>query len=173
MNAQPLPGDFGLTQIHGRAGKLIRFGQYLNGSGFENFEHAFVYVGGNMIVEAEPGGARLRPVSEYAAANVLWSTDHIPLTTPQRDAICLRAKQFYTANDGKGVPYSALDYFALAAHRLHIWAPFLKSYVQNSGHVICSQLVDICYQNAGIHLFKDDRWPGFVTPGDLYGLLYA
>lgn len=162
---QPLPGDFGLTQISGDVGKIIRFGQWLNGDGFEDFEHAFVYIGGGQIIEAEPGGARSRNVSEYAAANVCWSTGHYTLTSAQRSAICLRATQFI------GTPYSVLDYFALAAHRLHLPLPWLQAYITSNKHVICSQLVDICYQNGGVQLFKDGRWPGYVTPGSLYDLI--
>lgn len=161
----PLPGDFGLTQISGDVGKLIRFGQWLNGDGFANFEHAFVYVGGGEIVEAEPGGARLASVNEYAAANVCWSTGKYALTTPERDAICAAAIKFIKT------PYSVLDYFALATHRLDVPAPWLKDYIASSKHVICSQLVDACYQDAGIKLFKDNRWNGYVTPGDLYELI--
>jgi hypothetical protein len=37
--------------------------------------------------------------------------------------------------------------------------------------MICSQLVDQCYQDAGVHLFADGRWPGDVTPADLYRLI--
>lgn len=170
---QPRAGDFGLVKINGEIGRLIRFGQFLDGVGFEDYEHAFVYIGNGQIVEAEPGGAHISPLSKFHGADVIWSTGHISLTDEQRAKICARALAFTTANGGKGVPYSALDYAALTAHRLHIWAPFLKSYIESGGHVICSQLVDICYQAGDVELFKDGRWPGFVTPGDLYGLLNA
>jgi hypothetical protein len=33
--------------------------------------------------------------------------------------------------------------------------------------MICSQLVDRCYDIAGVHLFDDGRKPGDVSPGDL------
>lgn len=163
MNA-PLPGDFGLTSISGDVGRLIRVGQWLNGDGYANFEHAFIYMGGGLIMEAEPGGARIRPLSEYPAYTVKWSAGHFSLTPAQRNVIVTRARKF------DGTPYSVLDYFALALHRLHIPAPGLRSYIRTSKHVICSQLVDICYQAAGVQLFTD-RWPGDVTPGDLSCLL--
>jgi uncharacterized protein YycO len=158
----PQPGDFGLTQISGDVGKLIRFGQLLNGDGGEDYEHAFVFVGGGQIVEAEPGGAALVPL-HYS--DVLWSSGKIPLTDQQRQDI-IKAAHGYV-----GTPYSAVDYFALVAHRLHLPLPFLKAYVASSGHMICSQLCDAAYAAAGMKLFDDGRWPGFVTPGALADLL--
>jgi cell wall-associated NlpC family hydrolase len=158
--------------MSGDAGKLIRLGQLLNGDGFGDYEHAFIYIGdygttGDLaaqIVEAEPGGAR-RTALNYSS--VLWSSGKIPLTDAQRAAIVTAAKKYV------GTPYSAADYFALAAHRLHIPAPGLRAYVASSGHMICSQLVDACYADAGVHLFSDGRWPGYVTPGALADLLEA
>ncbi|MFD0528969.1 hypothetical protein ACFQ1I_21765 [Kitasatospora arboriphila] len=41
--------------------RLIRIGQWLNASGFADYEHAFVFVGDGQLVEAQPGGAELRP----------------------------------------------------------------------------------------------------------------
>ena len=37
--------------------------------------------------------------------------------------------------------------------------------------MICSQLVDQCYLEAGIHLYDDGRDPGDVTPADLAELV--
>jgi uncharacterized protein YycO len=167
----PMAGDFGLTRVNGEVGRLIRFGQLLDGVGFEDYEHAFIYLGAGVVVEAEPGGARAAKVSEYQPEHILWSTGHFDLTTDQRIKICGRARAFTAANNGKGVPYSFLDYLALTTHRLHIPAPGLQNYIYSSQHVICSQLVDICYQAGGVQLFTDGRWAGFVTPGDLYGRL--
>lgn len=164
-NVVPIAADFGLTQISGGAGRLIRFGQWLNGDGFANFEHAFMYLGNGQIIEAEPGGARIRPVTEYALQNVRWSTGHFSLTPEQRTRIAARARAF------EGVPYSFADYAALAAHRLHIPVPGLNDFIYDSQHVICSQLVDISYQAGPYQLFRDNRLPGDVTPGDLCKLL--
>jgi hypothetical protein len=163
----PQPGDFAVVPVHGTVGKLIGLGEHLNGDQFDVWQHAFIYVGGARV-EAEPGGARLRPTDPQvfgAAYPTLWSSGVIPLTTAQRTAICKAARGYL------GVPYSGLDYLALAAHRLHLWAPGLKSYVATSKHMICSQLVDQCYADAGVHLFTDNRWPGFVTPAALAGLI--
>lgn len=160
------PGDFAVARLDGRIGRLIRFGQWLNGDGFADYEHAFVYVGDDQLVEAQPGGALLRPCSVYEGRPALWSSGHVALTPEQRAAVVAAACGYV------GVPYSVLDYFALAAHRFHLpIGPLIKGYVADSRHMICSQLVDQCYQDAGVALFDDGRWPGYVTPADLAGLL--
>jgi uncharacterized protein YycO len=153
----PQPGDIGLTSITGPVGKLIRAGQWLNGDGFAPWEHAFIVLPGDQLIEAEPGGAQVAPLSEYDDREVLYVSP-AGLTPAQRKAICDCALKY------KGVPYSFADYAALAAHRLHVPAPGLRSYIQSTGHQICSQLVDRAYLDAGVHLFNDKRWPGYVTP---------
>lgn len=159
MSYSPQAGDIGLTQISGFGGKLIRLGQYLNGDGSGDFEHAFVYVGGNMIVEAMPGGA------DYTQNWHDWSKTHW-LRCPQER----RGLVHLAAIGLVDTPYSYADYFALAAHRLHIPVPGLRKYVLNSKSMICSQLADAAAYRGGWHLFKDNRWAGDVTPGDLEAL---
>lgn len=151
------PGDIGLVTIKGDVGTLIRIGQWLNGDGFANYEHAFVMVSGGMIVEAEPGGARHVPL-HYK--NVLW------LTCPDQ----YRAGVVAAAMRHIGTPYSYLDYFSLAALRLHIPSHALREYVESSKHEICSQLADAAACEGGWHLYNDGRLPQDVTPGDLWQL---
>lgn len=151
----------------GDSGKLIRFAQWLNGNGFSNYEHARIYIGDGMIVEAQPGGARKAPWSPDDHG--LWSTNLVVLSDIQRDKIVKAALGYV------GTPYSAADYFAIAAVRLKfgVLVPYLHEYVQSSKHMICSQLVDQCEQDAGVKLFRDGRWPGYVTPGALEELLVS
>ncbi|MGW1194744.1 hypothetical protein ACWD4B_02620 [Streptomyces sp. NPDC002536] len=164
MHTTPMPADIGLTQIAGPTGRLIRVGQWLNGNGFADYEHAFLVLPGGKLLEAEPGGARIRPLEEYTHSRVLYV--YPPgLTGQQRVAVCAAAGRYV------GVPYSFLDYGAIAAHRFRLPLPGLRRYVASTRHQICSQLVDQCYQDAGVHLFADGRWPGYVTPMALYGLL--
>ncbi|MGW9433129.1 hypothetical protein ACWHA1_35035 [Streptomyces decoyicus] len=87
------------------------------------------------------------------------------LTEQQRTDICAAATRYV------GVPYSFLDYLAIATHRFHLPVPGLRRYVASTRHMICSQLVDRCYLDAGVHLFADGRWPGYVTPMALHHLL--
>jgi hypothetical protein len=158
-------GQFGLTQIPGAAGLFIRVGQWLIGDGFENYEHAAVAIddatsGAIDVMEAEPGGAR---ISTYNFVQFTWS--NLSLTLEQAQAVSLAAIKY------KNVPYSFLDYFAIALHKWHIPIPGLRKYISSTRHMICSQLVDQCFKDAGVQLFDDGRWSGYVTPGDLYKLL--
>jgi cell wall-associated NlpC family hydrolase len=158
----PEIADFGLVKMNGDSGRLIRFGQWLNGDGFADFEHAFIYVGDDQIIEAEPKGAKLSSVHEYK--NIVWSTGWFDVTDVQRRDIA------HTALSLAGTPYSFADYAAIAAHTLHVPGNgLLKSYVSSSKHLICSQLVDYCYRQSGADLFPG-RWPGYVTPASLYDL---
>ena len=163
--SQPLPGDFAVVRIPGDVGRLIRFGQWLDGDGYADYEHAFICVGDGELVEAQPGGARLAELSEYATRTPLWSTGRFALTEEQRQELVAAARHYL------GVPYSFLDYGSLALARVHLRLPAVKRYVADTHHMICSQLVDQCYQDAGVHLFQDGRIPGDVTPGDLYRLI--
>ena len=159
------PGDFGLVRIVGDVGRMIRVGQWLLGDGFADFEHAFVYVGGGRIVEAQPGGARETGLADYDGRPVVWSTGKVSVTGEQRAAIVAAAYSY------RGVPYSFADYVSLTLARFHVRVPLVRRFVAGTGHMICSQLVDQCYQDAGVHLFADRRRPGDVTPGDLYRLI--
>jgi hypothetical protein len=163
----PRPGDIGLTQIADWGGRVIRLGQWLNGEGIADYQHAFVYIGqarslnpdADMIVEAMPQGARqIRNWHDPARTRWLVCPDEY------RSAVVASALGFI------GVGYSFADYAALAAHRLHIPAPHLERYIRDSGHMICSQLADRAAAEGGWHLFKDGRWDGYVTPLSLNAL---
>lgn len=165
MTYQPKPGDIGLTQISGWGGRAIRAGQWLLGEGYADYEHAFVVVAGAdtassdpVIVEAMPGGAQMVG-NWHDPERTRW------LVCPDacRDGVAAVAMR----QAERRVPYSALDYLALALHRFHIPAPGLRTYIESSGHQICSQLADYCAAKGGWHLFDDGRWPGYVTPAAL------
>ncbi|OLZ65548.1 hypothetical protein AV521_31300 [Streptomyces sp. IMTB 2501] len=164
IDPHPRPGDIGLTNINGPIGRLIRLGEWLNGDGFGAYAHAFVVLPNNQLIEADPGGAAIRPLNSYAATATIYVYPD-GLTDQQRTAICDAARKYV------GVPYGFTDYLALALHRFHIPAPGLRGAIAASRSMICSQLCDKAYQDAGIQLFRDGRWPGFVTPMALYDLL--
>ena len=154
------PGDIGLCTIKGEVGKLIRVGQWLNGDGFSRYTHAFVMGDGDTIVEAQPGGAVHVPQRH---GGILW----LPCPDQYRRGVVEAALGLV------GTPYSALDYFALAALRLHIPSHELHDYVRSTGHMICSQLADEAARRGGWNIFKDGRMPQDVTPGDLWELAAA
>jgi hypothetical protein len=157
------PGRIGLVKINGFAGVGIRFGQWLNRSGFEDFEHAFLDLGDGTCIEAEPGGARVVSLDKYANVEVYWC-DNIYRGIPRMGRIAVAE----VGRTYEHVPYSFLDYDALALHRFGLDTAALERYIGSTGHMICSQLVDRAHTDAGEHIFADGRWDGFVAPGDLY-----
>jgi hypothetical protein len=155
----PNPGDIGLVAIRGRAGRAIRFGQWLVGDGWSDYQHAFVYIGGGEVIEAMPDGARRAAVPTMAGPVAY-------LRCPEQygRAVAEAAIGFID------VPYSFTDYLAIALHRVRIPAPHLRAYIETSRRLICSQLCDRAAEIGGWHLFQDRRWHGHVTPGALYRL---
>jgi hypothetical protein len=170
----PQPGTIGLVPIAGNVGKLIRLGQWLAENPIAswlhrntepNLQHAFVLLDGGRLIEAEPGGARIRDLSEYEGIDVYWCSNIAGEFTPaQLEQAAVKALRY------EDVPYSFTDYLYLFVHRLHLWFPGLKYLIQRSGHVICSQLADGAYEAAGLKLFRDGRWSGDVMPMDIYVL---
>lgn len=161
----PRPADFFLAPMPGYGGTAIRFGEFLNGEGFSKYQHAGILLEGGMTMEAMPRGASSLHISRFKSETLRWSTGLVDLTDAQRTLI------LEYAHEAKGTPYSFADYEALALHRFHVPWPGLKNYVSDSGHMICSQLVDHVYMRAGVHLFNDNRWEGYVTPASLDHLL--
>jgi hypothetical protein len=170
-SSEPGIGDLGCVSIVGDVGVLIRIGQFLTKVNWKPWtwrklwkqarsEHVFVYVGDGQIVEAEPGGARLANLSEYADRPIVW----VRCPEQYRQGVAAAARSMI------GILYSAADYFALALHRFHIPAPGLRRYIQASGHEICSQLADRAAHIGGWALFDDGRWDGYVIPIDIAAL---
>lgn len=159
--SSPPAGIIGLTSISGDVGKLIEVGQWLNGDGFKQWEHSFVTLPGGLILEAEPGGAQIVPL-HYTDVYWCYALNKLLPETVTFAQVTAMAQQF------KGIPYSFLDYFALAQHRLHIPGPGLEDYIKSTRHEICSQMADDFYSRLGAHIFTNDRWPGDVAPLDLY-----
>jgi hypothetical protein len=169
----PQPGDFAVINTVNETADIVQLLEMLGGGGFSEWNHAVVCVrvdpdGMVWIAEAEPGGAVDVPW-HYNGVPYRWSTGIIPASPAVADAA---VKYCCPGPWGShGVPYSFLDYAAIAAHAWHVPAPGLRAYISATGHQICSQLVDRCFQDAGLHLYSDNRWNGFVRPSDLGDLL--
>lgn len=161
MVKQPKPGDFGLVAIGGALGFFVSLGQHLAGDS-SKYTHAFIVLDDNTVLAAQPGGARIDKLTDYANRAIYSSID---LTDAQRQAIVVQARKL------EGLPYSFLDYLAIALARFRIRPKWLTKFIADKGHMICSQLVDFCYMRAGVHLFNDGRLPQEVTPGDLLYVL--
>jgi hypothetical protein len=163
MITQPKPGDFILVHIPGRGGTTIQLLQWMNGTGSDGFEHAAVYIGNDQCIEMSGGGIRVARVADYIRRPHRWSSGILNPSDGQRTDIVAAANHYLELD----VDYSWEDYAALTAHRFHIPTPRLKKYIEDTGHMICSQLVDRTWTDGGFHLFDDHRWHGYVTPGHL------
>lgn len=163
----PQPGDFVVIQTGSIVTIPIEIGELLSGGGFSQFNHAAICSriradGTVMIVEAEPQGAVEVPW-HYDGCEHLWSTGRVP-TSPAAGAAALGLL---------GVSYGWLDYAAIALHAWHIPFPGLRGFIAHGHTLICSQLVDAAELLAGVHLFHDGRWPGYVRPSDLADLILS
>jgi hypothetical protein len=161
----PRPGDFAVVDTATRASRLIQLGEALSGGGFTMFDHAVICSrvrrdGTVYIVEAMPSGAK-QNVWHYDDHDHLWSTGLVKTSTKAGKAALAYVD----------TPYSWLDHTAIAAHASHLWGPGMRHYVASKKHLICSQLVDRAELDAGVHLFADRRWPGYVRPSDLADLI--
>jgi hypothetical protein len=175
-----VPGDWFVVNPHERLFWWIEMGESLIDGRHTTWGHAGVASrwDGNtlMIVEAEPGGAVER--SWHWQDNPhLWSTGMGLSVSGMSNAALHYAGYDPTGLGGRwtkdrpGVGYSFADYAAIEAHSLHLPLPGVRHRIETSGHMICSQLVDKCAQDAGVQLFDDKRWNGFVKPSDLGYLL--
>jgi cell wall-associated NlpC family hydrolase len=148
-------GQFGVVRTNSVAAWLIRLGTR------SQVNHAFVFIDEDFIVEAEGTGAVISRASKYADMTV----SHFPLTDAEAAAIGAEARKLV------GTPYGYLDIACLTLLSLGVRWQWLLDRAQASRTLICSQLVDRAYRNAGLHLYDDGRPDGEVTPGDLLVLL--
>lgn len=183
-----VPGSFFLRKIDGPMGRFIAMGQSLLRGG-SNYTHAGIILDSGLMIEAEPGGAKIRqveglwdhePVLISDAPVRRWAqTTRFPalLGAAEEATVSKRLEIVGKARLLEGTPYSFLDYLAMAAVEFD-WpgARWLRDRVEDSQHLICSALVDRVYSWCGVHLFDDRpyRWdpsksrvPGDVTPWDL------
>ncbi|SFR76040.1 hypothetical protein SAMN05428970_2007 [Agromyces sp. CF514] len=120
------------------------------------YTHIVVAINENQCVSAEPGGARVRPISFYPG--IVWS--RYPLRTWQRRRIVRYAVSRI------GTPYATADFIAagiaiITRTRTPDW---LAAYVEDDERLICSQLCDLALQAGNIHVFHDYRPAGAVVP---------
>lgn len=172
MTDLPPVGSIGLVSVRGPIGWLVRLGQWLNGDGTANYEHAFMLTASGdgladaWIVEAEPGtGVVEVRLDKYRGRKILW------LECPAEYSFDVVT----AALSYRGVEYSVSDYFAIAAQRMRIRpaARALRWWEGRNHHQICSSMVDAAASRGGWELFRGGLWPGYVTPARLASLAAA
>lgn len=172
-------GDIGFGMVGGRlAPTMVSLGQWLiDASGILRglsteqawFTHTWIViekfeppaVPSVRIIEAMPRGAQVVWLKDrdrigpgFGWARVVGDLPSLPITEAGEEYI--------------GTPYSFLDYLSLALLHLGLPRRLTARRVTDSGHMICSQLVDTILTRAGVHLFQDGRLPQDVTPGALF-----
>jgi hypothetical protein len=180
----PEPGDFFVTSTGGLGGLTIGVLESAImddwDKGPSKWRHAGIYLGGGMVLQAEPGGAVI--VARRPNPADIWSTGVLPLTPAQRALVPALAESY------RGIGYSWLDYAALGAHHGHVpdlpvWPEgdhlvTLQQFIESTHHQMCSFMVDNFRLRLGDHLFgtqakppTPSRWSGYVMPWDLGHLL--
>lgn len=178
------PGDLMFTTISGLQGKLISLAEKVNDpivtwDEAKKVQHVGIVTaaaGGDLLwplkarlVQAMPGGAEeIELTGDYWTSAFIYVRPNYrdlsggQMPTTQGRAAATAARHYI------GVPYSFLDYAAIAAHHLHMPSAALRRYVSSTKHMICSQLADQAMSDAGFHVFDDGRIPQDVTPAALY-----
>jgi hypothetical protein len=153
-----LTGQIGLCWTKGWAGRLIRFVTR------SHFNHAIIAISETECVGAEPGGVRVRPITDYP--NVVWSrfpvNTSIPPTWPDKAAAIVAF-----TNSTIGARYNYFDDVVIGLGLiLRVHTPNWMLRILADPHSWqCAALCDAAYTAAGIHLFKDQRPFGAVYPG--------
>lgn len=167
-------GDIGFGMQNSRIGSVtVSLGQWLidaagllHGRTTEQawFTHTWIVIGtGNgwvRAIEAMPRGARVVYLKDQDRIGPGHGWVRLP--NVPADAVTSVGEEYI------GTRYSFLDYLSLALLHLGLPRRLTAKRVTDSGHMICSQLVDTILTRAGVHLFDDGRLPQDVTPGALF-----
>jgi len=159
MTGTPLPGAYGVSHGAGMVGELIRHAT-------ESWAgHAFIFIGGGMIIEGAPPATRLAPAASHPDA--IWNTSET-LTAAQRTMIVARAHALV------GTPYDYAAYigFALEVLGLKTGKQLAPEFRRDTWRV-CSADVADAYAFAGIDLTAGLEYPNLVSPADLYNRIAA
>lgn len=150
----PVPGSYGCVRTHGLAAWLIRVGTR------SGFNHAFIVMDEDRVIEADPGGARWALLSGYSTDRVVFDTGD-DLSPEQRQLIMSKAVALL------GVPYGWLDIFRLSLRCAGLRWSWLTRAADEERAMICSQLVAACGQAGSADWLCGREAPAAVTPGDL------
>ena len=149
----PRKGDYVVVKTSGWLGLIIRIGTV------SRWNHAFIYIGDDKIVEANPKGVEISPLRYERVA---WN-NHEELTDEQREKIV----QLSLDQVGRGYSFLTIALIILRILGMKVLAnsKFLLKAAEKDGY-ICSELVSEVYFNAGVNLLPHK--PDYTTvPGDL------
>lgn len=121
-----------------------------------NTHHVVIAINETHVVSAEPGGAVIRPMTDYP--EIIWS--RFDYTDDERQHMAVLAASMNRQE------YNYLGFIVIGLELL------TKRHAPNSiaralsyqDRMFCSQMADFCLRKAGIDLFHSE-W-GMVSPGD-------
>lgn len=149
------PGNYGVVQTGGWIGRMIQRATH----SWAN--HAFICLGEGKIIEAMPGGVQVGSLDEYRGARIAFNTGE-EMSDTQRSAVVESAHRMV------GEEYNFTDIGALGLQALGwTWRVAFKLAGADHDAVICSQLVALCGQAAGLDWLCGKPSPLYVTPADL------
>jgi hypothetical protein len=122
--------------------------------------HVFIAIGDGRIVEAEPGGVRIRDASEYAGCRIEYN-DVEPMTADQRAAVAGFAENLI----GEAYDWTADGIDGLVA--LGIRWRILGLIPKARRSVMCSELAARAGRSAGLDWLCGQTIAAQVTPGML------
>lgn len=150
----PPAGVYGCVKTHGLVALLIR----VVTRSWAN--HAFVSIGDGQIVEAEPGGVRIRDIAEYAGCRIAYNIGE-PMTGMQRAAVA----EYAASKRGEAYAWGADAADGMRALGLR-WR-ILGRFAAGRRAVMCSELAAEAGQHAGLDWLCGQPSPDRVTPGML------
>lgn len=126
--------------------------------------HVVVAISETECLSAEPGGARIRLITDFG--NAAWS--RFPLTDMQRGLISGIGRTM------EGHPYSVPAFILVGVQfltgcRVPKW---VLRFVDALPGAECAQLADRVLTAAGVQVFADGREPGILYPGSFEKLFY-
>ncbi|WP_157480064.1 hypothetical protein [Leifsonia sp. Root227] len=151
-------GQLGLVRTVGFSSWLIRLVTK------SHYNHVILRFNSKYVVSAETSGVAILPTTHFP--NAVWS--QFPLDAlERRQIVAFALNQVHK-------PYGRLTFVWIGISRITRWATprWLEKRINNEKTWVCSALADSAYTHAGIHLFRDRRPPGAVTPGDLAQIFY-
>jgi hypothetical protein len=160
--------QIGLVHVTGFYGRAIQAFQHIEDHGDPKnpswWNHAVIAVDETHLVEAAPGGARLRPISDYT--DIRWS--QFLLTQAETNLVVKWMLDRAPAPGRKGAPYAYEDilFIAIAILSGEKTPAWIDREIASDGRWICSAMVDAAYHAAGWHLFQD-RQPAAVFPATI------
>jgi uncharacterized protein YycO len=149
---EPKLGDYGVVRTNGFSARCIQIGT------LSKWNHAVIYIGNNLIVEANPAGVQISSADKYSV--IVWN-QHEDLTNEERKNIV----KWALSQVGESYSFLtiALIVFRTLGFKVLVGKLAIKL-AQKEGY-ICSELVAECYSKTGHPLCSKPDWQ--IVPGDL------